>query len=243
MIAGSRPSSTPQVPRPVPALLAFVAGAVDGCTFLALFGLFVAQLTGSFVTIGVQVVKREPTAVIYLLALPVFFVAGVAIVLLSRLLAKAGLARRGLAVALAIEAALLAGLLAAGLATAPFADANAPSAILASALGLAAMGVQSAAIKLMLPGVASTNVMTVNTTQLAIDVAQWLLAARDTAAAEARAAAARRVAALAPVMAGFFAGTVLGALGFVEAGFWSLLPLVVVVAALALWALRAGMEL
>jgi hypothetical protein len=39
-------------PRPVPAaippLLGFTAGFVDACTALALFGLFVAQVTGSY---------------------------------------------------------------------------------------------------------------------------------------------------------------------------------------------------
>ena len=37
------------VPTAVPALLSFVAGYIDSCMFLALFGLFVAQVTGSFV--------------------------------------------------------------------------------------------------------------------------------------------------------------------------------------------------
>ena len=31
------------IPRVVPALLSFTAGYVDACTFLALFGLYVAQ--------------------------------------------------------------------------------------------------------------------------------------------------------------------------------------------------------
>src|SRR6202012_3527942 len=41
-------------PRWAPALLRFPAGHVDSCTLLALFGLFVAQVTGSFVTAGAQ---------------------------------------------------------------------------------------------------------------------------------------------------------------------------------------------
>ena len=47
------------LPRWVPALLSFVAGYVDSYTFLALFGLFVAQVTGSFVTAGAQFVVHD----------------------------------------------------------------------------------------------------------------------------------------------------------------------------------------
>jgi Protein of unknown function (DUF1275) len=36
-----------QVSRIIPPLLCFVAGYLDSCTFLALFGLFVSQVTGS----------------------------------------------------------------------------------------------------------------------------------------------------------------------------------------------------
>src|SRR5712672_719344 len=47
------------VPRAVPPLLSIVAGYVDSYTFLALFGLFVAQVTGSFVTAGAQFVVHD----------------------------------------------------------------------------------------------------------------------------------------------------------------------------------------
>lgn len=148
-VSPAPPSTAKTVPRMVPVLLAFVGGAVDACTFFALFGLFVAQLTGSFVTIGIQLVRYEPAPVIHLLALPLFFLAGVATALLSR-----SFARQALALALAVETVLLAVFMMIGLEVAPFASANAPSALLAGSLGLAAMGVQSATVRLLLPGVA-----------------------------------------------------------------------------------------
>jgi uncharacterized membrane protein YoaK (UPF0700 family) len=235
MVATASPVPGPKAPIAVPALLAFVAGAVDACTFLALFGLFVAQLTGSFITVGVQIVKRDPGALIHLLALPLFFVAGVAIALLTR-----SLTTRALALALAIETVLLTAFMAAGLEGTPFTRINAPATLVTSALGLLAMGVQSATVRLMLPGVASTNVMTINTTQLAIDVAQWLIAAFATPAGDARAAAARRIAVLGPIMAAFFGGSALGAIGFSLAGFWSLAVLIGILSGLVAWALRTG---
>jgi uncharacterized membrane protein YoaK (UPF0700 family) len=236
MATASSPSSR-KAPLAIAILLAFVAGSVDACTFLALFGLFVAQLTGSFVTVGVQIVRHDPAALIHLLALPLFFTVGAAIALLAH-----ALPTRGLAVSLLIEMILLSGFMATGLKAAPFPGATAPSALLAGTLGLAAMGVQSATVRLMLPGVASTNVMTTNTTQLAIDVAQWLIAAFRPSGAESGAVAARRIAALGPVMLGFFAGSVFGAVGFTQLGFWSVCPLIGILLGLIGWMEIAGWD-
>jgi uncharacterized membrane protein YoaK (UPF0700 family) len=47
------------VPLVVPSLLSFVAGYVDSYTYLTLFGLFVAQVTGSFVVAGAELVTHD----------------------------------------------------------------------------------------------------------------------------------------------------------------------------------------
>src|SRR3974377_1950596 len=60
-------------PRTIPPILSFVAGYVDSCTFLALFGLFVAQVTGSFVLTGTQFVMQKPGVVIKLAEIFAFF--------------------------------------------------------------------------------------------------------------------------------------------------------------------------
>ena len=70
------------VPRLIPVVLRFVAGYVDSCTYLGLFGVFVAQVTGSFVLAGSQLVKSEPGAIAKLLAIPFFFIAGMAVTML-----------------------------------------------------------------------------------------------------------------------------------------------------------------
>jgi hypothetical protein len=99
----------------------------------------------------------------------------------------------------------------------------------------------------MFDGVASTNVMTINTTQLAIDVTQWLIAGwraarfpHETTAPAMRASARARIARLAPIMAGFFAGTLVGAVGFVHLGFWFLPVPIAALIGLIGWALLAA---
>jgi uncharacterized membrane protein YoaK (UPF0700 family) len=233
----------PAVPGHVPTLLSFVAGYVDSCTFLGLFGLFVAQVTGSFVVAGSHLVTKDPDIVIKVVGIPVFFLAGMATTVLAVIAARRG--RSALAATLALECALLIGFLLVAAAGTPLGGPNAPAAFAASLFGLSAMGVQSALVRLLMRGMASTNVMTTNTSQLSIDVAQWLLAwharrrtpADATAAAEL-AAATTRCAVLLPVVVGFLVGTVAGALAYLAAGFWCLVLAIVVVLALAIWASR-----
>src|SRR5215475_7718896 len=47
------------VPKTVPMLLSFVAGYLDSYTYLSLFGLFAAQVTGSFVMAGAEFVTSD----------------------------------------------------------------------------------------------------------------------------------------------------------------------------------------
>ena len=65
------------VPRSLPSrvlpLLSFVAGYVDGCTYLALFGLFIAQVTGSFVLTDAQLVTPSPGILVKLVGIQCSF--------------------------------------------------------------------------------------------------------------------------------------------------------------------------
>lgn len=234
-------ASTP-IPRAVPSALAFVAGYVDGCTFLALFGLFVAQATGSFVVAGAQFVLRDDGVLTKTLAIPVFLLAGFATALIVR--AHESRDRPALALCLALEGLLIAAFMAVAMYGAPLASPDSWPAFVASVLGLAAMGVQSALVRMLMRGYASTNVMTTNTTQLSIDVADCLLtwrayrrAATDANAA-ALAAARTRFGRLFPILACFAFGTAIGALAYVAFGLLCLLLALAVVAILAGWALR-----
>jgi uncharacterized membrane protein YoaK (UPF0700 family) len=235
------------VPRMVPTLLSVVAGFVDSCTFLALFGLFVAQVTGSFVVAGAQLATHDPDILVKVLALPAFFLAAVITTIVAARVGRGG--RSPLATMLALECALLVGFLLVALvapwAGARFDGANAPAALAASLFGLSAMGVQSAMVRLLMRGAPSTNVMTTNMTQLAIDVAEWGMAWQgrrsapaDTAAAAELAAASDKCAALLPIVLGFLFGTVAGALAYLTAGVACLAVAIAIVFGLMIWAMR-----
>ncbi|MGE3869110.1 MAG: DUF1275 family protein, partial [Pseudorhodoplanes sp.] len=105
------------IPRTVPGALSFVAGYVDGCTFLALFGLFVAQATGSFVIAGAQLVVADDGVLTKVLAIPVFLVSAFCTTVLVRLRAQIG--RPALPLCRLRECALLAGCLAVVFCAAP----------------------------------------------------------------------------------------------------------------------------
>jgi uncharacterized membrane protein YoaK (UPF0700 family) len=237
----------PRPPAIVPPLLSFAAGFIDSFTVLALFGLFVAQVTGSFVLAAAAIVTNEQGALTKLLAIPVFLLAAVTTTVLAVMLERRG--RAALAWLLGFECAVLTGLLLTALIGAPLANPNAPAVTAASLLGLFAMGTQSATVRLLMKDVASTNVMTTNTTQIAIDATELLLAwqARRRAPADAAAAAydaARaRFGALFAIMLGFLVGTAVGTLAYVAIGAWGLLlPLAVMYAIFAWASARQGAQ-
>ena len=216
-VLASRPRP---VPPALPPLLSFAAGFIDSFTVLALFGMFVAQVTGSFVLAAAAFVTKEQGAVTKVLAIPVFLLAAVVTTALAIMVDRRG--RAAVAWALGLECVVLTG--------APLADPNAVAVVIASLLGLFAMGMQSATVRLLMKNVASTNVMTTNTTQIAIDATElgfaWHARRRapaDAAAAAAYDAACMRLAGLFPVMLAFLLGTAAGTIAYVSIGSWGLL--------------------
>jgi uncharacterized membrane protein YoaK (UPF0700 family) len=211
-------------------LLSFVAGYVDACTFLALFGLFVAQVTGSFVIAGTEPVVHQAGFLLKALAIPVFMIAAVAATILVTVTRNVGQAAWPWI--LGLEGILLSAFLGIGLTNSPLLDPDEPAVLMAGLCGLAAMGVQSAAVRLLVHGAPSTNVMTTNTTQFAIEATRFLLGQFRGDAAEERlrqieiGKARQRVVETARVMIGFFGGVLLGAWAFRLFGFIGLVPVI-----------------
>jgi len=94
----------PRPPAIVPPLLSFTAGFIDSFTVLALFGLFVAQVTGSFVLAAAAIVTNEQGALTKLLAIPVFLLAAVTTTILAVMLERRG--RAALTWVLGLECAV-----------------------------------------------------------------------------------------------------------------------------------------
>jgi uncharacterized membrane protein YoaK (UPF0700 family) len=229
-----------RMPNFVPLLLSFVAGFVDVITFVALFGLYVAQVTGSFVTVGARLVGFGTGTLLFILAIPIFLFAAMLSVLFCHWLI---LHRRSpLGWSLTVEALLVIALYLCIWAS-PLSDPDAPLTLAAGAVALAAMGMQSAFVRLLMRGAASTNVMTTNTSLLGISAAETLIAwkeRRDFPKSRKAAHRFRKVSdgfrALSQVMLGFLGGAALGVVVYDATGANALLAPVGVLIALAIWA-------
>jgi hypothetical protein len=100
-------------------------------------------------------------------------------------------------------------------------------------------------VRLLMRGVASTNVMTTNTTLLAINAAEillgWIALHKADLSAITSASyikARREFAGLLPLGLGFLAGTAFGAIAYVTVGLFCVLLAVLPVGGLALWYMR-----
>lgn len=218
---------TRSTPAPLSHLLGFNAGYVDTAGFLALGGLFAAHVTGNFVTLGAALIHGSAGVVSKLLALPVFCAA----VVLARLASNALVVRqqaplRSLVAAQVLLLALAAALM---LGYGPFADGDAPPAFAAGMLMVCAMAVQNAMQRMHLAQLPPSTLMTGNTTQVMIDLADLFKGLEG----DARGAAMGRLRKMLPAIASFAVGCALAALAYVALGMWCF-ALPPVVAALTL---------
>ena len=229
------------LPKAMPMLLSFVAGYVDSYTYLALFGLFAAQVTGSFIIAGAEIVRHDIGVTGKLLAI-VAFVAATAITAALIALAR-GKGGAPLPWMLGLEAALLAAFVAIILFVPNIAGADDWRGITAGLFAASAMGAQSALVRLLMKGIPQTNVMTGNMTQLGIAITEIIVAWRrfagsrhDTTALREYQQVRDQLLVVLSVAVGFLVGAAAGAVAFVVSGVQGALLAVAIVVALALWA-------
>ncbi|NTY39483.1 MULTISPECIES: YoaK family protein [Burkholderia cepacia complex] len=200
-------------------ILAAVAGFVDTLSFVALFGLFTAHVTGNFVLIGAGVAGFGQGVLLKLSVFPAFVCGVVASSLIARAL-SARPAWQGARALHAVQAVLLLGFCAAGVWATPVTQSDSLPVLVAGFVGTFAMGVQNAHPRVIARAGVPNTVMTGNVTQAILDVVDLLSAGTtDSVRTTARA----RVAKMLPAIVAFALGAVCGALGYRHVGFWALL--------------------
>jgi uncharacterized membrane protein YoaK (UPF0700 family) len=217
-------------PAAIAALLSFNGGFVDTAGFLGLQGLFVAHVTGNFVTLGAALVLGTHGIVGKILALPEFIL----VIALARLDATAMRARKlpVLRILLAAKVALLFAFFALAVGFGPFPNPDVPAALLTGFAGIAAMALQNAVQRVHLADLPPTTLMTGSTTQATIDAVD-LLIGQDAAKPSA---IRTRFGRLSLSIVDFAAGCALSATLFWLVGFWCLALPVLVGAAAAVMA-------
>jgi uncharacterized membrane protein YoaK (UPF0700 family) len=237
-----RPSIEIPVPLAMPVVLSFVAGFVDSYTYLALFGLFAAQVTGSFVIAGAEMIHHDYGVIGKTAAVVAFIVAAALTAALVGLARDRG--RAALPLMLALETALLAVFVALVLFGPAIKDARDWHGIIAGIFAAMAMGAQSVLVRLLMKGIPQTNVMTGNMTQLGIATTELIVARRrlrhsaHTPKDEQEFADVRRqLITVLWIALGFLTGAAAGAVGFASIGLPGALVAVVIVCMVTLWAL------
>jgi uncharacterized membrane protein YoaK (UPF0700 family) len=137
-------------PVPTRSLLAFVSGFVDTLSFIALFGLFAAHVTGNFVLIATSLAEFRHGLWIKLLAIPTFVIA--AVLTRSYIIRRERYERDAAAHVLLGQSILLAVFMAVAAWHTPFTHHEDPSAIITALLAACAMAIQNTAARTFLSG-------------------------------------------------------------------------------------------
>jgi uncharacterized membrane protein YoaK (UPF0700 family) len=206
----------------LPLLLSANGGYVDTAGYLALQGLFTSHVTGNFVTLGAALVLGTSGVVAKLLALPLFCLIVFATRLLSLGLPAIGLP--ALRTLIGLQILLLGAGAWLAIRLGPFHSGDGWPALSTGMLLVAAMAIQNAIHRIHMVSSSPTTIMTGNTTQVMIDLAD--LSRRMSP--EARLATRARLRRMSVSVAGFAAGCATAALIYAYEGDWCFLlpPLV-----------------
>lgn len=216
----------PPAPIMTATLLAFTSGFVDTLSFIALFGLFAAHVTGNFVLIATSLAEFRHGLWMKVLAIPVFIAAAVCTRLFIIRRERRGL--DAMTPVLVLQATILTVFMLVAVRNEPFKDHESMIAIATGLLAATAMAVQNTAARTFLSDLPPTTVMTGNMIQIIVDSVDLLLghgAVRDKRA---------RLAKLVPMLLAFVAGTLAGAVGYLTVGFISLLLPVLAIAGVSI---------
>lgn len=205
-----------------PMILTIVAGAIDTIGFVALLGFFTAHVTGNLVLAGAAFATGGAGVWIKLGAIPLFIVA---VMFTKMWIDRCNQSGATLGWLLVGEAIFLAGFMLAGLHFEPFSDPDGVTLALTGGLGLIALAIRNTASKTLIKHISPSTMMTGNTTQFGIDLSNYLRQpGRENGVALLKSGS---------IVAGFILGALLGAVLYMQIGFWSVLPFLLAVLYLA----------
>jgi uncharacterized membrane protein YoaK (UPF0700 family) len=206
----------------VVALLSFNAGFLDTAGFLGLQHLFVAHVTGNFVTLVAALVLGTHGVIGKVLALPEFIV----VLAAARVIGAALTARQlpTLRILLMVKVLLLTAFFVLGVTLGPFSDSDVPAALVTGFAGIAAMAVQNGIQRVHFGNLPPTTLMTGNATQATLDAIDLLRGVDAGQTAVVRARFARTIRGIFC----FAVGCAIAAALYAWVGFWCLaLPVTV----------------
>jgi uncharacterized membrane protein YoaK (UPF0700 family) len=201
----------------LPPLLSVIAGMVDLIGFFTLGNIFTAHITGNLVLATAAAVRGGPLNLAQALAIPVFMFAVAATWLIAQAPNKHGPALVRLL--LQVQFVLLAAVLIFSLITRPSTNPHGLTAGIAVMIAVSAMACQYALLRLALPKVVSTAVMTGNLTNAILSLMEMLSKRRSLTAADAE-----QVKRSLRLLVGFLVGCLVAAaaVGFLADWAWSL---------------------
>src|SRR5215470_17402042 len=212
-VAPGRTAVPSRSERWLPTLLSVIAGMVDVIGLLSL-GIFTAHVTGNIVVIGALIVRHNRVNPAQILAIPVFMLA----VAITWLIAKAS-GKRGIGLMrplLLIQFLLIICLLSFSATAKPSADPHGLMATIAAMIAVSAMACQFALLRLTLPVVPSTAVMTGNLTNAVLGLVDLSSRTRPLIESDRR-----RLTGALHLLVGFFVGCVLATAALTYLADWA----------------------
>ncbi|MGA6135537.1 YoaK family protein [Acinetobacter dispersus] len=193
-----------------PVLLTVVGGAIDTIGFIALFGFFTAHVTGNLVLAGAAWVSGGSGIWIKLAAIPLFIVT---VAITKYCIDRSAQKSKTLSYLFLGEAIFLTCFMLSGLYFEPFNNANSLTVALTGGLGLIALAIRNTSSKTLIKHISPSTMMTGNTTQLGIDISNYM---RQTNPENKR-----KLLQSLSIVVGFIVGAFLGAILYVYLDFWS----------------------
>lgn len=199
----------------IPVMLTTVGGAIDTIGFIGLIGFFTNHVTGNLVMAGGGLVKGGDGLWVKLGALPVFLIT---VIITKRMINITSANKPILSNLLFAEVVFLLAFLASAVYFGPFEQAGTLEVAFTGFLGLTAFAIRNTAGKSVMGKMKPTLLMTGNTTQLGIDLSDYVFDRNNCNMDSLRHSFT--------LVASFTIGAFVGAVLYIYIGLWAIAPFI-----------------